>query len=70
MDVFHSKLMEAAGAESVKTQEMMKNHTTFRVGGPASWYVTPSDEAALSGVVSLCKAEHVPYWKWKQPFSG
>lgn len=62
MDVFHSKLVEAAGAESVKTQEMMKNHTTFRVGGPASWYVTPSDEAALSGVVSLCKAEHVPYY--------
>ncbi|MBT9778759.1 UDP-N-acetylmuramate dehydrogenase [Clostridium sp. MCC353] len=62
MNAFHSKLLEAAGSDFVKMGEPMKNHTTFRVGGPASWYVTPKDETALAAVVSLCRAENVPYY--------
>lgn len=62
MNAFHSKLLEAAGSDFVKTEEPMKNHTTFRVGGPASWYVIPKDETALAAVISLCRAEDVPYY--------
>lgn len=62
MNAFHSKLLEAAGTDFVKTQEMMKNHTTFRVGGPASWYVIPKDETVLADVLRLCRTEDVPYY--------
>lgn len=61
-NAFHSKLMEAAGSSCVKTQEKMSGHTTFRVGGPASWYVAPKDETVLADVVKLCRAEEMPYY--------
>ncbi len=37
----------------------MKNHTTFRVGGPADIFLTPSAEE-LPAVLSVCREEHVP----------
>lgn len=62
VNAFHSRLQEAAGKDAVRTQEMMNRHTTFRVGGPASYYVTPGDETALAEVIRLCRAENVPYY--------
>ena len=37
----------------------MKNHTTFRVGGPADIFLTPSAEE-LPAVLSVCREEQVP----------
>ena len=37
----------------------MKNHTTFRVGGPADIFLTPSAEE-LPAVLSVCREERVP----------
>lgn len=37
----------------------MKNHTTFRVGGPADIFLTPSAEE-LPAVLSVCGEEQVP----------
>ncbi len=41
-------------------QEHMSGHTTFRVGGPAEYYVCPRREQ-LSEIISLCKAYEVPW---------
>ncbi len=41
-------------------QEHMSGHTTFRVGGPAEYYVCPRREQ-LSKIISLCKAYEVPW---------
>ena len=37
----------------------MKNHTTFRVGGPADIFLTPSAEE-LPAVLSICREEQMP----------
>lgn len=48
--------------ENVQTEEMMKNHTTFRIGGPAEYFVTPHTVEEIKQVILLCKKEHVPYF--------
>ena len=53
------RLLEEA---SVKTDERMANHTTFRIGGPADYYVTPKTVGELSAVVQLCRQEQMPYY--------
>ena len=35
------KLLSILKEEQVKKDEPMKSHTTFRVGGPADYFVTP-----------------------------
>ena len=42
------KLLSILKEEQVKKDELMKSHTTFRVGGPAAYFVTPqtADEVA------------------------
>lgn len=41
-------------------QENMSSHTTFRVGGPADYYVRPRIEQAAD-VISLCRAYNIPW---------
>ena len=38
------ELYAIAGEDAVQTAEPMKNHTTFRVGGPADYFVAPHTE--------------------------
>ena len=44
MDFYH-RLLEAAGSEHVLRDEPMAAHTTFRIGGPADYFVEPADDA-------------------------
>ena len=63
MTEFLKDLIQAAGgSEQVLTKEPMKKHTTFRTGGPADYYVSPTGETELAAVVSLCKREGMPYY--------
>ena len=41
------KLLSILKVEQVKKDEPMKIHTTFRVGGPASYFVTPETEEEM-----------------------
>lgn len=43
------------GSGRVKQQEPMKNHTTFKVGGPAGYFVCPRNKTELAQVIVLCK---------------
>ncbi len=54
------ELYRIAGASNVKLNEPMKNHTTFRIGGPADCYVTPGTVEELGQVLSSCQAAKVP----------
>ena len=38
----------------------MKNHVTFRVGGPADFFVTPKNYEELSGVLKCCAKYEMP----------
>ena len=50
------------GEEKVKVAEPMKRHTTFRIGGPADYFLLPSSEEELSGILKICKNEELPYF--------
>lgn len=42
-------------------QEPMRNHTTFKIGGPADFLILPSSLAELTSVIEILKAYSVPY---------
>lgn len=58
----HEELCGILGSENVLKDELMKKHTTFRVGGPADWLVTPTEEEQIREVVNLLRTENVPYY--------
>ena len=41
--------------------EEMKNHTTFKIGGPVDLMVIPETEEQVKEAVSICRAEKLPY---------
>lgn len=62
MKDIYNKLCKILGEEQVKVNEEMKKHTTFRVGGPAAYYIEPEDEQSLAALLNLCSQEAVPYF--------
>ena len=52
-------LHRAAGSGEVVTEEPMSRHTTFRIGGPADYFVTPHTKEEIRQVIQLCKAEEI-----------
>lgn len=53
-------LSQIVGENQVKTQEPMSRHTTFRVGGPAAYYVTPKTTEQIAKVIQCCQT--LPYY--------
>ena len=49
-------------AERVRFDEPMTLHTTFRVGGPADFYVEPDSVEELTALLSFFHEESVPVW--------
>ncbi|MBQ6322939.1 MAG: UDP-N-acetylmuramate dehydrogenase [Lachnospiraceae bacterium] len=58
---FRQTLIAAAGEGQVLTDEPMKNHTSFRIGGPADYFVMPRDEKALLAAIAAAKDAGIPY---------
>lgn len=52
------KFNDLLGEEKVKVDEPMKRHTTFRIGGPADYFLLPSSEEELSGILKICKMKN------------
>ncbi len=57
-----NELYRIVGEENVKIEEPMYKHTTFRIGGPAQYFVTPQTAEEIGQTVLLCHAEQVPYF--------
>ncbi len=57
---FERELTEMMGEGQVHKQEPMSRHTTFRIGGPAEYFVTPRT-AQLPALLALCDSHQVPY---------
>lgn len=58
----YEKLVKALAPERVLTDEPMNRHTTFRIGGPADYFVMPASEEELKQVLSVCREEEIPYY--------
>lgn len=46
----------------VKREEPLKNHTTFKIGGPAKYYVEPENEEDLKLLLSFAKECVIPFF--------
>ena len=57
-----NKLIEIVGADSVKENENMAEHTTFKCGGNASLYVAPNSIDELVKVLEVLRTEDYPYY--------
>lgn len=59
---FYEKLIAIIDRKRVLENEPMKAHTTFRVGGPADYFVCPKCNSEVKEVIELCQAEGMPYY--------
>ncbi len=56
------KLCEIVGKENVLAEEPMSFHTTFRIGGPADYFVTPNSPEQISLTILFCKQNNLPFY--------
>ena len=61
MDILLQQLIEAAGADNVRTMEPMGPHVTFRAGGKADYFVSPGGERELAEVIRACRRQGTPF---------
>ena len=59
---FYDKLNNVIGKDSILIDEPMSRHTTFRVGGPADFFVTPKAKEEVRNVIRICKEAGMPYY--------
>ena len=62
MEIFRDRLDEIIGSENVIEKEPLSAHTTFRVGGPADYYVYASSETVLINLLTFLKEHNSPYY--------
>ncbi len=47
--------------KNILVNEMMSKHTTFRIGGPADFFVMPETTEEVCKIIKLCKEKSIPY---------
>ena len=50
------------GEEKVRISEPMNRHTTFRIGGPADYFLLPSTAEEVKKILEICKKKELPYF--------
>lgn len=50
------------GNEKVRINEPMNRHTTFRIGGPADYFLLPSSSEEVKGILEICREESLQYF--------
>lgn len=59
---FYDELKKILPEDCIKLDEPMERHTSFRVGGPADYFLTPGTGEEIGKVVSCCREQGVPYY--------
>ena len=59
---FYEELKNIMPEERIKTDEPMKAHTTFRIGGPAKYFVIPETKEEIKALIECCKNADIPYY--------
>ena len=55
-------LMQQIPASIIRLDEPMKNHTTFKIGGPADIFVAPEEVDDLLYILKVCRDNNIPYY--------
>lgn len=61
-DDFNKKLKTVLDEQDLQVNVLMKDHTSFRVGGPADVYVTPKTYEKVKEVIKICIESNTPYF--------
>lgn len=56
------KFCELLGEDCVLVDEPMSRHTTFRIGGPAEYFLVPKAYEQIRDILKICKEENLPYF--------
>lgn len=59
---FEKQLFTIIDKEKIFLNEPMKTHTTFRIGGPADYFIVPTEVAEVKALVLLCEETGMPYY--------
>ena len=62
MNDINQKLKAILPEENLVRNEPLAKHTTFKIGGPAEYFVTPENEDQLKLVIKVCKESNIPYY--------
>lgn len=57
----YKQLLNILDEDSIKVDEPMKKHISFKVGGPADFLVKPKTEEELIEVIKFVKKENIPF---------
>lgn len=60
--IIYNELKTVLPEDRILTDEPMKAHTTFRVGGPADFFIIPETKEEIRAAVSCCKEHGIPYY--------
>ena len=61
-DRIYRQFCELVGEEQVRKDEPMRGHTTFRIGGPADYFICPDTEEKLRQVLEFCRKKEIPWF--------
>lgn len=56
------KLQGIVESDNVVSDEPMRKHTTFRIGGNADIFVRPESKKQIAEILRLCREQDVPYF--------
>ena len=59
--ILANELAQVIGQGMVYENELMSNHTTFRIGGPADILACPETEEGFIAGLKWCKEKNIPY---------
>lgn len=59
---FVNELKRITGDKCVKEQEPMREHTTFRIGGPAQYFAIPETREQVRQLTGCCREWGMPYY--------
>ena len=60
-EFIYKELLNILEEDSIKVDEPMKKHISFKVGGPADFLLKPKTEEELSKIIKFVKEENIPF---------
>lgn len=62
MSAFYDEVIKITGKDGIKTNELLSEYTTFKIGGAADYIVEPENAEQIADIIRLCKEYDIPYF--------
>lgn len=62
MEQIYSLLSEIVDEKNIQRDELLKKHTTFRIGGPADYFVAPANEDQAAKCIKVLNENNIKYY--------